>query len=166
MGDARPANHRPPHRDAHTAGKVPTAWKPKPMRKRIDTATAIMVRTTVTKATKATSMMYAISRRAQWFWTFLSSFSNSNPVGDWTPIVPRTEAPHFEQKAASSRSSLPHFQQYTKGNSDARISCRRLKLDPHERSTSSCKRQRTFHRGPDNDELESVLGLFMAWLLS
>src|SRR6266704_431617 len=52
---------------------------------------------------------------AQWFWTLLSSLSNSKPVGDWTPIVPRTDAPHFQQKAASSRSSLPHFQQYTNG---------------------------------------------------
>src|SRR5207244_13413550 len=131
----------------------------------IDTATAIMVRTTFTKATKATSMMYSISLRAQWFWIFLSSFSNSSPVGDWTPIVPRTEAPHFEQKAASSRSSLPHFQQYTKGYSDARISCRRLKLDAHERSTSSCKRQRAFDRGSDNDDMESGLGLVVATLL-
>src|SRR5438445_505449 len=82
------------------------------------------------------------------------------------PKVPETDAPHIQQKAASSRSSLAHFQQNTKGNSDVRISCRRLKVDPHERSTSSCKRQRAFHRGSDNDELESVLGLFMARLLS
>src|SRR5438132_13220668 len=99
-------------------------------------------------------MTKAISRRAQWFWTFLSSFSNSNPVGDWTPIVPRTEAPHFEQKAASSRSSLPHFQQYTKGNSDVRISCRRLKLDAHKRSTSSSMRHRAFQGGSETDEVD------------
>src|SRR6266568_1786906 len=94
--------------------------------KGIDTAIAMIASTTVTITA---SMMKAISRRAQWFWTFLSSFSNSNPVGDWTPIVPRTDAPHFEQKAASSRSSLPHFQQYTKGNSDVRASRHGLKLD-------------------------------------
>src|SRR5437588_12065661 len=116
----------------------------------IDTAIAMIASTTVTITA---SMMKAISRRAQWFWTFLSSFSNSNPVGDWTPIVPRTEAPHFEQKVASSRSSLPHFQQYTKRYSEVRISCRRLKLDAYERSTSSCKRQRAVNQGSGNDGL-------------
>src|SRR6266581_8488909 len=126
MGDASPANQRPPHHAAQTAGKVPTAGKPNPMRKVIDVTTAMIVSTTVTRAT---SMMYAISLLAQWFWAFLSSFSNSKPVGDWTPIVPRTDAPHFQQKAASSRSSLPHFQQYTKGYSEVRTSRHGLKLD-------------------------------------
>src|SRR5438552_18344896 len=95
----------------------------------IDTTIAMIASTTVTITA---SMMKAISLLAQWFWTFLSSLSNSKPVGDWTPIVPRTDAPHFQQKAASSRSSLAHFQQYTKGYSDVRISCRRLKLDAHD----------------------------------
>src|SRR5438105_15861192 len=111
-------------------------------------------------------MTRAIRSRDQSFSTFLSSFSNSNPVGDLTAIVIRTEDPKFKPKVASSRSTLTHFKQYTKGYSDVRISCRRLKLDAHERSTSSCKRQRAVHRGSDNDELESVLCLFMAWLLS
>jgi hypothetical protein len=43
--------------------------------------------------------------------------------------VPLIDTPHFQQKAASSRSSLAHFQQYTKGYSDVRISRRGLKLD-------------------------------------
>src|SRR5438270_13608009 len=94
--------------------------------KRIDTAIAMIASTTVTITA---SMMKAISRRAQWFWTFLSSFSNSKPVGDWTPIVPRTEAPHFEQNLASSRSSVPDFQQYTEGYSYVRISRCGLKRD-------------------------------------
>src|SRR6266487_1175498 len=127
MGDASPANQRPPHHAAHTAGKVPTAGKPITMRKVIDVTTAMIVRTTVTSAA---SMMYAISLLAQWFWTFLSSLSNSKPVGDWTPIVPRTDAPHFQQRPASSRSSLPHFQQYTKGYSHVRIPAVGLNLTP------------------------------------
>src|SRR5437660_653035 len=62
MGDASPANKRPPHHAADTAGKVPTAGKPIPMRKVIDVTTAMIVRTTVTRAT---SMMYAISGRIE-----------------------------------------------------------------------------------------------------
>src|SRR5438876_5775254 len=103
-----------PHHAFHHAGNAPIVvdGKLKPMMNGIDTTIAMIASTTVTITA---SMMKAISRLAQWFWTFLSSLSNSKPVGDWTPIVPRTEAPHFEQNPASSRSSVPHFQQYTNG---------------------------------------------------
>src|SRR5207247_9635769 len=98
----------------------------KPIMNGTDTTIAMIASTTVTITASITK---AISRRAQWFWTFLSSLSNSKPVGDWTPIVPRTDAPHFQQKPASSRSSLPHFQQHTKTYSQVRTSRHGLKLD-------------------------------------
>src|SRR5690242_463647 len=117
-----------PHHAPHQAGKAPTVGdeRLRPTRKGIDTTTAMITSATVTMAA---SMIYAISLRTQWFWTVLSSLSNSKPVGDWTPMVPRTEAPHLGQKPASSRSSLPHFQQKTNGYSHLRALCRNLKLN-------------------------------------
>src|SRR5438034_6992347 len=110
-----------PHHAVQQAGNAPRVvdGKLKPIMNGTDTAIAMIASTTVTITA---SMIKAISRRAQWFWTFLSSLSNSKPVGDWTPMVPRTDAPHFEQKAESSRISLPHFQHYTKGYAEVHTS--------------------------------------------